>query len=239
MDIKTEAYTEKQEEKLGAFSRQSGIIRPDELNFHVFMVGAGGIGSWTALSLAKMGLKKLTVMDFDIIEEANLAPQFYNQKHNELPKVLALANRINEEVGREMLIGFNLKWEDYKEREQYFLENDINILIMAVDSMDARIKIWNDIKFSGLDLIIDGRMAKEMMEIFAIYPSNEEQIKFYEQHLFPSSTVEHIPCTERAVAYNQFVIAGLIGSIIKKHAKKELETKRILFDLYSLSLIIQ
>ena len=38
-------------------------------------------------------------------------------------------------------------------------------------------------------------------------------VKKYQERLYPSSDVDHIDCTERAVAYNQFVIAGIIGAV--------------------------
>jgi len=222
------------------FSRQSGIIRPDELQRHILIVGAGGIGSWTALSLLKMGMSKITIIDFDTIEEANLAPQFYNTQHNGMSKVEALVKRLTEEaLPGQAIQGIHSKWEDWVNKEIFIQEQFVDIVIMAVDTMDVRIKIWNDIKYLGLLDVIDARMAKEMLEIFTIDPTKEEDIKMFEQHLFPSSSVEHIPCTERAVAYNQFVIAGLIGSTVKQFLKKELSYKRILFDLNSMSLITQ
>lgn len=222
------------------FSRQGGIIKPAELAYHVLIIGAGGIGSWTALALLKLGVSRISILDFDKIEEVNLAPQFYNSKHNGMYKVEALVQRLTEEaLPGQTISGIQTKWEEWTAKEEYISTEMVDVVIMAVDSMDVRIKIWNDIKHLGLLGMIDGRMAREMLEIFVIDPVKQDQVEFFEKHLFASSTVDHIPCTERAVAYNQFVIAGLIGSTFKQFAKKELEYKRILLDLFSLSLISQ
>jgi len=44
---------------------------------HIGIAGAGGLGSNCALNLARTGFKKLTITDFDIIDESNLDRQFY------------------------------------------------------------------------------------------------------------------------------------------------------------------
>ena len=219
------------------FSRQFGIIHPDDLKRNVLIIGAGGIGSWTALALAKTGVKEITVVDFDIIEAANFAPQFYNKNHNNKNKAEVLAQRIAEESSGLTNARFlPLTWEEAMEEE---VLTDIDSVIMAVDSMDVRKQIWTDVKFAGLDVVIDGRMSREMLEIHALDMTKEEVKANYEKnHLFASSEVDHIPCTERAVAYNQFVIAGLITSTFKKFVKHELDYKRILFDLTTMTLLV-
>lgn len=223
----------------GLFSRQTGIIHPEDLDKHIMVIGAGGIGSWTTLALAKMGVSKITSVDFDTIEQANIAPQFYGAEDDGKFKCLALAEKVNKEMGKQVVQPINRLWEDWEERIQYIEDTNVAAVIMAVDSMSVRKNIWEDIKYAGLSLIVDGRMAREMMEVLIVDPSQEQDIKHYEEHLFPSDQVEEIPCTERAVAYNQFVIAGLIGSVIKQFAKGELLTKRILFDLFSLTLVVK
>jgi tRNA A37 threonylcarbamoyladenosine dehydratase len=219
---------------IGLFNRQDGIIRPDELPKHVMIVGAGGIGSWTALAFAKMGAQKITIVDFDDIEDVNVAPQFYRLSDIGKKKGEVLKQRINEEMGKEICEYIDGRWENLAVgMPEYISATDVEVLVMAVDSMDIRIKIFNDIKYVGLSLIIDGRMAKEQLEIFAVKMTDQEAVQYYQKYLYPSSEVEEIACTERAVAYNQFVIAGLIGALLKHYAKGELETKHLLFDLVS------
>lgn len=227
------------DQNIGLFSRQAGIIKPEELEKHVVIVGAGGIGSWTALSLAKMGINKITIVDFDDIEDVNIAPQIYGMADIGKKKCQVLADFINANMQKEIATAIDTKWEDWKERETYFEENDVEILIMAVDSMDVRLKIWGDIKYAGLGLVLDGRMMKELLSVYACRPAVEEDVKFYQENLYPSADVDPTPCTERAVAYNQFVMAGLMGTLVKHFAKGELETKKIFVDLYSFIMDVQ
>ena len=49
-------------------------------NKEVHIIGVGAVGSFIALTLAKLGLQKLTIWDFDTVEETNVANQVYTQK---------------------------------------------------------------------------------------------------------------------------------------------------------------
>lgn len=223
----------------GLFCRQSGIVTPDELPAHIVLIGAGGIGSWTALALAKMGLKELTIVDHDNIEDANIAPQFYRYADMGKNKAEVLAERLTEEMGGGIKVHpIVAKWEDIKKEVRDDFPLDADVLIMAVDSIDTRKMIWEDVKQAGYALVIDGRMAKEMFQLYLIDPESEEHIKTFEKSLFSSEEAAEIPCTERAVAYNQFAIAGVVGAQIKQYAKSSILYKRIFLDLTTMDTIL-
>ncbi len=56
----------------------------------VGIAGAGGLGSNCALNLIRVGFKKLTIIDFDIIDPSNLDRQFYFYDQIGMNKVEAL-----------------------------------------------------------------------------------------------------------------------------------------------------
>jgi sulfur carrier protein ThiS adenylyltransferase len=64
----------------------------------VGIAGAGGLGSNCAVALARVGIGKLIIADFDVVSESNLNRQYYfrNQirevKVNALKKNIALIN---------------------------------------------------------------------------------------------------------------------------------------------------
>ncbi len=60
----------------------------------VLIVGCGGLGSWTALGLAKGGVKEITLVDPDIVEEKNLSTQVYGPEDVGRYKVEALTEKI-------------------------------------------------------------------------------------------------------------------------------------------------
>jgi len=70
--------------------RQLGIVSPAQLQSPIVVIGAGGIGSWAVLALAKMGCPNITVIDFDTVEDHNVATQFYKESQIKMFKVDAL-----------------------------------------------------------------------------------------------------------------------------------------------------
>ena len=55
-------------------NRHVGIFQVPP-HFSVHIVGAGGLGAMTALVLAKMGVRLMTVCDDDIVSEQNIPTQ--------------------------------------------------------------------------------------------------------------------------------------------------------------------
>ncbi len=50
-------------------------FKPEILNHHILIVGLGGNGSHIALAAARMGFKKITGIDKDLVSESNLSRQ--------------------------------------------------------------------------------------------------------------------------------------------------------------------
>ena len=61
----------------------------------VGIAGAGGLGSVVAENLARSGVGKLVIADFDVVEPSNLNRQRYTLAQLGLPKVQALADNIS------------------------------------------------------------------------------------------------------------------------------------------------
>jgi len=85
-----------QDERFGGIQRLYGaepmsIIR----EMHICVVGLGGVGSWAVEALARSGVGKLTLIDFDIIKEGNVNRQLPAITDNfDKKKGLALAERV-------------------------------------------------------------------------------------------------------------------------------------------------
>lgn len=63
---------------------------------HVVVVGIGGVGSWAAESLARSGVGKLTLIDFDHVAESNINRQIHATEASlGQAKVLAMRDRIH------------------------------------------------------------------------------------------------------------------------------------------------
>lgn len=76
------------------FARQPEAITSRLKAACVGIAGAGGLGSVVAENLARSGVGKLVVADFDVVEPSNLNRQRYGLSQLGLPKVQALADNI-------------------------------------------------------------------------------------------------------------------------------------------------
>lgn len=79
------------------FSRQQKIGWWNQLkigNINAMVVGCGGIGTWTAMQLTFIGVRKLILVDMDTVSESNLNRQFFFEKEIGNLKVDALASKI-------------------------------------------------------------------------------------------------------------------------------------------------
>jgi len=65
-------------------------------NASVGIAGLGGLGSNIALALARLGIRRLILVDFDCVELSNVNRQAYFLKHIGMPKTIALNTLIKE-----------------------------------------------------------------------------------------------------------------------------------------------
>ena len=77
-------------------SKSYDFFKPEEVKERIHIIGCGSVGSCMAELLARFGLTKITLYDFDVVEPKNLANQMYRQEHIGMPKVEALTNMLCE-----------------------------------------------------------------------------------------------------------------------------------------------
>ena len=158
------------------FSRQSELFDVETFNTPVTIIGAGATGSWLALSLAKMGIKDITVWDFDTIEEHNLPNQQYNHIDIGKTKVQALQMNINISTGIEIKV----------KNQRYTDQPLTGIVFMMIDTMSGRKQIWRDrIRLNpNIKLYVEPRMGLELGRIYSINPTDLYQISKYEENFY-------------------------------------------------------
>ena len=185
----------------------------------ILIIGAGGIGSPTALVLAKMGCSNITIVDYDQVEIHNVASQFYGEKDLGKLKVNALKENIEMFSSEEIKV-INAKFEkdglfEYSEngeKGEQIPVSKYDIIIMAVDSIVARDIIFNNVK-NKFELLIDGRMGGEFYEIYSVLGIQQND---YLKTLPAPDEIDAGVCTAKAICYNTFGIAANIGALVKK-----------------------
>ena len=190
-------------------TRQLDVLPENLLESDIAIIGLGGVGSPTAYILAKMGFKNLQLCDFDKVDAHNIASQFYSLEDIGKNKAEALAKRIEKELETKVKVLCH-KAETYK---------GARIVISAIDSMDERIKIWQETSYPVDDppeYLIEARMGLEFARIYAFSPYDSKARSSYEKNLYPSSEAIELPCSARAICYNTFFIGSIIANYVKK-----------------------
>lgn len=213
---------------MNIYKRQGNLIRQDQLSFPILLIGAGGIGSWAFTALKKMGCSNITVVDFDRVENHNTASQAYTIHDVGELKVWALAKE-DKRYGESFEKFFS---------ERVDPEPCYPVVICALDSMDARIRLWDIIKErNDIDLYLDARMGGELLRVYAVDPLDTNAIKFYEKKLYPSSKADPLPCGSRSIVYTTLFAGAVVASYVKKYARKEPIKAETIMDFSTMTFV--
>ena len=117
------------------------------------VAGLGGLGSNIALSLARVGVKKLVLADFDVVEPSNLNRQQYFVRHIGMKKTQALKELIND-VNPFVEVETHDIFLDEKNVASVF--NECEILCEAFDNVAGKAMILNEAGASLKDKKIIG-----------------------------------------------------------------------------------
>ncbi len=209
--------------------RQLDIFNPEDFkDLEVTIVGCGSIGSFTCLSLAKMGMKNFVCWDFDKIEKHNLPNQFFMENQLNQKKNIALKSLVKSFVK-----DVKIKTKNKLEKDSIILSD---IVILCTDDMKSRKLGYNQCKNISR-FLIDARMGGEVMVIYTIDLKNKNQRKQYEKTLYSDEESESLKCTEKSIIYNILGIGGIICNQLKKILNKEDYFFEISFDYKNLVLL--
>ncbi len=100
-------------------------------NHTVGIAGAGGLGSNVAMSLTRVGIGKLIIVDFDVVAESNLNRQFYFKHQVGFKKVDALrANLLS--INPELVL------------ETYDVKLDLSNIIRFFQNVDVMVEAFDN-----------------------------------------------------------------------------------------------
>ena len=166
---------------------------------NVIVGGAGSLGSFTSLLLARMNFKPF-VYDFDKIEEHNLAGQFFGYNDVGSYKVDALRRRIQDFA----LVSINVSKDPYDQNSY-----TDKFMFSCFDNMKAREIFFNnwckyvENNYNEKDkhkvpIFIDTRLNFENMQIFCVTP---DKIEDYKKSLFSDDKIPDEVCTLKSTTH--------------------------------------
>lgn len=195
------------DQDLGArYTRQRDIVPADRLaDLAVTVIGVGAVGRQVALQLAAIGVRRLQLVDFDLVEVENLAPQGYFESDMGRLKVEATADLA-------MQINSDLDVQVVPERFRRSLDVG-DALFNCVDSIETRRHIWQAVRDS-VRFYADMRMSAEVVRVLvaADVPGREH----YPSTLFSAGEAHEGACTAKSTIYTANIAAGLaVGQFTK------------------------
>ncbi len=191
----------------------------------VTLGGAGGIGSWFALPLARIGYQ-VRIFDFDRIDTTNLGGQLFRTTDVGKFKVDAVKTNVMMFTSAGTVVALN-------QRINSRLDTG-NIVASCFDNMEARKTVyeswktgwaipWLNLpeaqrKATFTPLLIDGRLMAEQLQVFFVTP---ERLSEYEPYLFADSDVEDMICTNKATSHFAMGIAYQMTRGLNNHVHNQ------------------
>lgn len=195
--------------------RHSAIFNSSSLD--ILLIGAGGIGSMAALALSKMGLNSLTIYDGDVVSEENTGTQLYSTYDLGKKKVFGLKNTLYHLVDDVPLITRHVNFDAYIAKVMGEEGAGYDVIVSAVDSLEARQEIWKGIQGITWMYYIDARMASEAYSHYVIYHPDPGSFLRYDRFVLSVSDEEVAdePCVSKATYYTACIAAGHIGRAVR------------------------
>ena len=213
------------------YIRQQELVNQERLaDLRVVIIGCGAVGSFAALSLCKMGVLHLTLIDPDAVSTENMPNQFFRESDLGKKKVEACA---------EMLQQFDEQVQvDTLARPFVKQKLEADIVISSVDSMDVRKRIWSSVvSHRKVKLLIDPRMAAQVIQVYTANPGDPSSLKAYEATLIDETEALQDRCTARSIIYTVLPVAALICRQVATFANGDWVEPAITLDLKTLTML--
>lgn len=169
----------------------------------IIVGGAGGIGSWLTLFLARQG-HDIHLFDDDVISVENIGGQLYGITATGEKKVEELRDTCSHLADHEI--------STYDEK--FTSESAASpVMFSCFDNMKARMDMF--LKWAPGRLFIDGRLNAETAEMFCVY--DERTAKLWKESWFSDEMVPDAPCTFKATSHCAAILAGLMVAALNNY----------------------
>lgn len=153
-------------------AKSAEFFDPSTCTDRIHLIGCGSVGSTVAELLARFGLTNVSLYDFDVVEEHNLANQMFTTDNLYKPKIDGVYSRwasINPEVTKTAKL-YPEGWHGQKLSGYVFL---------CVDNIDLRRKIVEENWYNtNIKAMFDFRTGLTNAQHYAADWSKDEDIEF-------------------------------------------------------------
>lgn len=182
------------------FERQADLVPRHRLkDLSVTIVGVGAIGRGVALQLAAIGVPRLQLIDFDVVEPTNITTQGYRRSDCRQLKVAALESALRE-LDPELRV--ELIADRFRAKQTIG-----DVVCCCVDSITVRSAIWRCVR-DRCQFWVDGRMLGEVLRVLTV--ADDQGRAHYPTTLFAAAEAQSGRCTSRSTIYAAQIAAGLM-----------------------------
>lgn len=184
----------------------------------IIIGGVGGIGSWLSLLVSRLYPRDLYLFDPDIVDRTNMSGQLYGSQYVDTPKVSAM---------QRTLVEFSQYFRVHSMAARYSrFSFGSKIMMGGFDNMEARkvfFESWRSFVKTSSEpraesLFIDGRLAAEEFQIFAIRGDDDYHMDLYQKDfLFDDSEAEQTVCSYKQTSHCAAMIASVMVNIFVNH----------------------
>ncbi|MCT4662116.1 MAG: sulfur carrier protein ThiS adenylyltransferase ThiF [Tissierellales bacterium] len=108
----------------------------------VGIAGLGGLGSNVAVSLVRLGIGKLVLVDFDLVDQTNLNRQYYFRRNIGQKKTDALKEILEDISPITQIETKNVYLDDENSSEMF---KDTNLIVEAMDKAESKVSFVQSI----------------------------------------------------------------------------------------------
>lgn len=205
-------------------SRFSGAIWYEAIQKKtIILAGVGGIGSHVGFLLGRLKPEYLFIYDPDIVEAVNMSGQLYGRYDIGSSKVFSLSRMVSKYADFNRIVAF---------QERFTQESEpADIMICGFDNMAARKVFYNRWLLYVANkpkeerkncLFIDGRLAAEEFQVFAIQGDDVRAQRTYEDKwLFSDYQAEETVCSYKQTTFMANMIASVMVNIFVNFVANE------------------
>ena len=192
-------------------SRQDSIVDPSILESqHVLIIGIGAVGELVLETLTRNGIPKITIFDFDLIEEHNCVTQGYYPDQIEQPKVEAASEkalRINPNL---VINVVNDHWRPMGQELKIAKEHgEYDAIFSCVDSFATRKLIFKYYKKKErLKRIFDCRISAEVIRVLSAY--DDDSVENYSKSFYKDTSTQGVGCHIPMIKHSAAIGSGLL-----------------------------
>lgn len=148
------------------FTTRTGLIIGEDgveklKNSNVIVFGVGGVGSFAAEAIARAGVGKLTIVDFDDVDITNI--------NRQLPALHSTVGKLKVDVMKDRILDINPEInikaisEKYdKETSDQILVEDYDYVVDAIDMITSKIHLIETCNKKGLQIISSMGMGNKI-----------------------------------------------------------------------------